>query len=342
MASGELRVDGSQGEGGGQVLRTSLSLSMTTERPIVIERIRARRGRPGLMRQHLAAVFAAREVCAGEVAGAELGSGTLRFAPGAIRAGSFRFAVGTAGSACLVLQTVLPALLTAPGPSHLVCEGGTHNPLAPPFDFLARVFLPVLGRMGPRVAARLDRHGFVPAGGGRFVVDVVPCRKLQRVELVEAGEIHSRSARSVISKLPSHIAERELAVVRERLGWSPAECRVETVDAPGPGNVLLLEVTREPIGELVAGFGERGVPAERVAEGAARELLEYLQAGVPVGRHLADQLLLPMALAGSGTFRTQPLTAHARTNIAVIEAFGVSRIRVDEDATEAVVDVRSG
>jgi RNA 3'-terminal phosphate cyclase (ATP) len=338
----ELRIDGSQGEGGGQILRTSLSLSMTTGRPFVIASIRARRRKPGLMRQHLAAVHAARDVCGAQVEGADLGSASLRFAPGPVRPGSYRFTIGTAGSACLVLQTVLPALLAASAPSHLVFEGGTHNPMAPPFDFLERVFLPTLQRMGPRLTARLERHGFFPAGGGRFVVDVEPCRVLAPLRLVHAGEIRVRSARSLISKLPAHVARRELAVVRERLGWSEEECRIEHVEALGPGNVLLLEVQREPVAELVAGFGERGLPAEQVAEGAIRELRAYLDAAVPVGRHLADQLLLPMALAGGGAFRTLPLSAHARTNIAVIEAFTRARFQLEETAGGTAVEVLRG
>lgn len=292
------------------------------------------------MRQHLAAVAAAREVSGAGVEGGALGSARLRFEPATVSAGRYRFAVGTAGSACLVLQTVLPALLTAAGPSRLTIEGGTHNPAAPPFDFLERVFLPVVNRMGPTVTASLERYGFFPAGGGRVVVDVVPAGALRPVCLMEAGEVRGRTARSLISILPVHIAERELAVVRERLGWADEECRAERVEAAGPGNVLLLGVSREPVGELVTGFGTRGVPAERVAEGAVRELSEYLDARVPVGRHLADQLLLPMALAGGGTFRTLPLTAHARTNIAVLEAFRAASVRAVEDGEGVVVEVR--
>ena len=335
----DLKIDGSQGEGGGQILRTALSLSMTTGRPFFIVRIRARRSKPGLMRQHLAAVNAARDVSRAAVEGAELGSSTLRFGPRAVRPGSYQFAVGTAGSACLVFQTVLPALLTAREPSHLIFEGGTHNPLAPPFDFLDRVFLPLVNRMGPNVTARLERHGFMPAGGGRFVVDVVPCGRLRSLQLLETAPIGARSARSVISRLPIDVAERELSVVRDRLGWSKRECQIETVDARGPGNVLLLEVRRETVGELVVGFGQRGVLAEKVAEAAVRELLIYLEAGVPVGAHLADQLLLPMAIAGGGAFRTLPLTAHAQTNVVVIEAFGIARIRTEEDRGGVVVTV---
>lgn len=336
----ELGIDGSRGEGGGQVLRTSLALSMIGGRPFVIERIRARRARPGLMRQHLAAVLAARELCDARVEGAELGSSTLRFEPGPVRPGAYRFAVGTAGSACLVLQTVLPALLTAPGPSRLTLEGGTHNPMAPPFDFLDRVFLPAVCRMGPCIAARLERHGFFPAGGGRFIVEIEPSEVLRPLWLLDTGEVRSRSARSLVSKLPVHIAERELGVVRDRLGWTRDECRLETVTARSPGNALFLGVARDPVSELVTGFGEKGVPAEKIANGAVDELRTYLQAGVPVGRHLADQLLLPLALAGAGGFRTLPLTTHARTNIDVIHAFDAARFRVEEDDGSMIVEVR--
>ena len=332
-----LVVDGSRGEGGGQVLRTSLSLAMVLGRPFRIERIRAGRARPGLMRQHLCAVEAARAVSSASVEGAALGSRELTFVPRGVAPGSYRFAVGTAGSACLVLQTVAPALLTAGGPSRLVLEGGTHNPKAPPFDFLARVFLPILARMGPEVRAAIERHGFYPAGGGRVVVDIKPAPALAPIELLEPLAVRVRRARALLSRLPRHIAERELAVVREDLGWDDAECAIEEVDSPGQGNALLLEVTGAGSAELCTGFGERGVPAETVAMVAAAEMRALLTAGVPVGSHLADQLLLPMALAGGGAFLTLPLSGHAQTAIEVIEAFGAARFDVRPAAGGNVV-----
>src|SRR5437867_958993 len=163
-----LLIDGSQGEGGGQILRTALGLSLVTGTPIRIEKIRAGRAKPGLLRQHLTAVNAATAIGAVDVEGATLGSQELTFRPGTVKPGEYRFAVGTAGSTGLVLQTVLPPLLTAPGPSTLTLEGGTHNPTAPPFDFLARAFLPLISRMGPSATARLERPGFYPAGGGQM------------------------------------------------------------------------------------------------------------------------------------------------------------------------------
>jgi RNA 3'-terminal phosphate cyclase (ATP) len=160
-----LTIDGSQSEGGGQVLRSSLALSLVTGRPFAIENIRAGRKKPGLLRQHLTAVLAAAEVSAAEVEGAALASRRLLFRPGRVRAGDYAFRVGTAGSATLVLQTVLPALLLAEGESTLTLEGGTHNPMAPPVDFLENAYLPLVNRLGPRVKVQLVRPGFYPAGG---------------------------------------------------------------------------------------------------------------------------------------------------------------------------------
>jgi RNA 3'-terminal phosphate cyclase (ATP) len=317
-----ITIDGSFGEGGGQILRTSLALSLVTGKPFCMENIRARREKPGLLRQHLTAVNAAAEVGQAKVEGNTIGSLKLSFAPCAVAAGVYHWAVGTAGSATLVLQTVLPCLLTADKASELVLEGGTHNPFAPPFDFLEQAFLPIVNRMGPRVSAKLDRPGFYPAGGGQFTVAIEPAKSLSRLELTERGEIVKHEGRAVVSQLPRKIAETELAVLQTKLSWG-AECfRAEDVAHPrGPGNVLICTVASRNITEVFTGFGERGVPAERVALAAAEEVREYLSAGVPVGRHLADQLMIPMALAGGGTFRTLPPTRHALTNIEILKQF---------------------
>lgn len=205
-----ITIDGSFGEGGGQILRSSLALSLVTGKPFRIDNIRSKRSRPGLMRQHLTAVCAAMDVGEAEANGAEIGSTQIEFAPKSVRPGDFRFAVGTAGSATLVLQTVLPALLTADKPSKLVLEGGTHNPYAPPFDFLAKVFLPVIEKMGPSVSAKLELPGFYPAGGGRFSIEIRPAGKLKGIEMVERGEIVRLDARALVAQLPPKIGEREL------------------------------------------------------------------------------------------------------------------------------------
>jgi RNA 3'-terminal phosphate cyclase (ATP) len=339
-----IEIDGASGEGGGQVLRSALALSLVTGTPFRIVNIRAGRKRPGLMRQHLTAVGAATEIGGATVNGAEVGSRELTFEPGPVRSGDYRFSVGTAGSATLVFQTVFPALALAKGRSTVTVEGGTHNPMAPPFDFLARAFLPLVERMGPRAAAVLDRPGFYPAGGGRFTVTIDPAPAFGPLELLERGELRSRRATAVVAQLAGSIAERELKAVRERLGWDASVCHVRSVDgAVGPGNVVSVEVESEHVTELFTGFGERGVSAERVGAGVADEAREYLAAGVPVGRHLADQLLLPMALGGGGRFRTVRPSSHTTTHVGLLRAFLGSEIQareVGENAWEIEVPAR--
>jgi RNA 3'-terminal phosphate cyclase (ATP) len=317
-----LKLDGSVGEGGGQILRTSLALSALTGQPFEIEKIRANRKKPGLMRQHLTAVRAAAEICQAKVDGDSPGSTALVFIPGAVRAGEYAFAVGTAGSATLVLQTILPPLLTASGPSRITVEGGTHNPLAPPFDFLDRSFLPLVRRMGPQVDVCLERWGFYPAGGGRISVEIQPVRRLQPFELLEREPILKKTARAVVANLPRSIAERELQVVHEKLGIDRASLVVEELkDAQGPGNVLTIELAMSHHSEIISGFGEYGVPAGTVAAEAVSEARDYLSSELPVGRHLADQLIIPLAMSGGGGFRTGPPSRHASTNIEVVQKF---------------------
>ncbi|MGI5865755.1 MAG: RNA 3'-terminal phosphate cyclase [Myxococcales bacterium] len=317
-----IEIDGAAGEGGGQIVRTALALSLVTGKPFRIENVRARRAKPGLRRQHLTAVEAAAKVGRAHVEGAALGSLSFRFEPAQAIPGSYSFAIGTAGSTTLVLQTVLPALLCAPGRSFLTLEGGTHNPLAPPFDFLQKAFLPLIESMGPRVVATLERPGFVPAGGGRFSVEIEPAPKLRPLKLLERGEVRRRRAIALVSGLPASIGERELRVVERELGWAKDELQLEEIENPrGPGNVLSLEIASEHVTEVFTGFGERGVPAERVAARAVAEARRYLAAGVPIGEHLADQLVIPVALAGGGRFRTLRPSSHLTTQIETVRRF---------------------
>jgi RNA 3'-terminal phosphate cyclase (ATP) len=317
-----ITIDGSQGEGGGQILRTSLALALITGEAIRLENIRAGRKKPGLLNQHLTAVNAAATISHAQVAGAVLGSPMLEFQPGAVLPGDYRFAVGTAGSATLVLQTILPPLLTAAERSSLTLAGGTHNPAAPPFDFLQRCFAPQIERMGPRIELQLHRPGFYPAGGGSFQARIEPVKRLAVVDLSTRGKVQVRWARAIVSKLPASIGEREIAVVRGELGWAEDECTVESAANPaGPGNVLLLELQAEHVTAMFTGFSERGRPAEEVARQAVAAAKAWLDAGVPVDEHLADQLLLPMALAGGGSFRTVKPTPHSTTNADVIQRF---------------------
>jgi len=326
-----LEIDGSQGEGGGQILRSALALSLVTQTPFRITRIRARRARPGLMRQHLTAVEAAARVGGAAVDGAQVGSLELTFRPGPVHGGSYHFAVGTAGSTTLVFQTVFPALALAAERSSLVLEGGTHNPMAPPFDFLDRAFLPLVARLGPRASATLDRPGFYPAGGGKLRVDIQPAPRFGELALLERGEVQSRRVTATVALLDRSIAEREVATVRARLGLAGDECEVVSVRRPvGPGNIVCIDLASEHVTEVFVGFGERGVPAERVAEGAAGEAQRYLDASVPVGPHLADQLILPLALGAGGVFRTVEPTGHTRTQREVVRAFLGVDVRLDD------------
>lgn len=316
-----ITIDGSFGEGGGQILRSSLALSLVTGQPFSIEKIRAGRKKPGLLRQHLTAVRAAGEIGQARIEGAELGSGRLTFVPGEVRPGEYRFAVGTAGSATLVLQTVLPALMLSGGPSQLRLEGGTHNTYAPPVDFLEKAFLPILRRMGVAIEVTLERFGFYPAGGGSLTASIRPQRALRRIDLLERGRALGHAACGIVARLPLHIAQREVETVRRRMGWTGDCISAREVDSPGPGNVVFIEIHSEHVSEVFTGFGRKGVAAEKVAAEAIREARRYLKAGVPVGEHLADQILIPMALAGGGCFRTLPPTDHTKTNLETLRHF---------------------
>ena len=315
-----IKIDGSAGEGGGQVLRTALGLSLVTGQPFQIDNIRAKRRKPGLMRQHLTAVRAASEIGSAKTTDAEIGSGSLQFVPKKVSSGNYHFSIGTAGSCTLVFQAVLPALLTADEPSEIILEGGTHNPMAPPFNFLEKTFMPILRKMGVGVDAVLDRPGFYPAGGGRIRVVIHPVQKLKAIELVEADDV-SFSAMAVCAQLPSHIAERELRVVKEKLGLRDDDMELVKLEKQGPGNIVSIFGQSKEVTETFTGFGEKNVKAEKVALKAVKQARDYVEAGVPVGKYLADQLVVPMALAGSGRFLTCKPTEHTLTNINVISNF---------------------
>ncbi|GJM25374.1 MAG: RNA 3'-terminal phosphate cyclase [Phycisphaerae bacterium] len=326
-----IRIDGSFGEGGGQILRSSLALSIVTGTPVRIENIRAGRRKPGLMRQHLTAVRAARDISCGQIIGDEIGSTELEFEPGEVYGGDFKFSIGTAGSTTLVLQTVLLPLALAKTSSRLVLEGGTHNPFAPPFDFLVRAYLPLLRRMGLNVDARLERAGFFPAGGGRAVIDIEPASGWNEVNILSRGELRRRSAMAVVSNLPRSIGERELKVVQRHLGWSEDELGVVEVErSVGPGNIVTIEVAYENVTEMFTGFGEVGRSAEAVANHAVQQCQRYLKSDAPVGEHLTDQLMLPMAIAGSGSFRSTGLSLHAQTHLELIHKFLDVRIETEK------------
>jgi RNA 3'-terminal phosphate cyclase (ATP) len=344
-----IELDGSQGEGGGQILRTSLALSLITGKPFRIHNIRAKRPKPGLMRQHLACVQAAVAVGAGAQAvndaglPMQVGETTLCFTPGPITAGEYEFAVGSAGSCMLVLQTVLWPLLLAKAPSALVLRGGTHNPMAPSASYLQQVFQSWSGHDGLWFEMELRRHGFYPAGGGEMAVRLVPpTAGIAPFNLMQRGNLIRAHAQCLHAGLPKGVAQRELVILKNALGWHDDQLHDRALRAnEGPGNVLMVVLQYEHITELFTAHGEKGVSAEQVARNVLQEVRAYQASQAPVGPHLADQLLIPLALSAlngsyggghGGGYAGEPgaeygqywateLTEHTRTNAAVIEQF---------------------
>jgi len=339
-------IDGSYGEGGGQILRTTLSLSALTGKPVRIENIRAGRPKPGLAAQHLTGVLAAAEVCDAELEGAELGSQTLIFIPRSPpKAGNYTFDVaearkgGSAGSVGLVFQTLLLPLAFAAGESHLVIKGGTHVAWSPPFHYLESVYLPTLRWMGIEAEVRIERWGWYPIGGGevKAVVKGLGGKSeglspLTPLDLTERGRLKRLRGISASSNLPSHIVQRQRRHAEEllrRWGFDP---QIEVMDAPSPGKGTCVFLIAE-YENVVAGFsslGARGKRAEAVAEEACREFVEYHRSGACLDKHLADQLILPLALAeGRSAFTTSEITQHLLTNIWVVEQFMDVRFKVE-------------
>jgi len=313
-----LRVDGAQGEGGGQLLRTALALSAVRGVPVEVHSIRARRKKPGLQAQHLTAVAALVQICRAQVEGASLGSQRVLFSPGAVQPGEYRFDVGTAGSTALVLQAILLPLALAPGPSRVTITGGTHVPWSPPVDYLQHVVLPVLAGMGVTARLRVDRWGFYPQGGGRVVVEVEGGADLQAVSLLFRGGSTDLCGVSAVANLPRKIAERQRDRVLQRLQGEGRTAEIELIEADAPGAGSFLSLVAETAG-IPAGFsalGERGKPAQRVADEAVDALFDFLKAEAACDPHLADQLILPMALApGTSRLTTSRVTRHLLSTV---------------------------
>jgi RNA 3'-terminal phosphate cyclase (ATP) len=342
-------IDGSYGEGGGQILRTSLTLSAITERPVRIERIRAGRRKPGLMPQHLTAVQATRRICNAEVEGAKRNSQTLVFHPrSAPQAGTYTFDVGqaakggSAGSVSLILQTVLVPLALAEGSSQVTLVGGTHVAWSPPYDYIKRVYLPVLAQLSISAKVTIKNWGWYPMGGGRIQATIqgrapgaaiqIPDEAIANQTLGERGALRRVRGLSASSNLPKHIRTRQERAALQALRSSGVNARVDVVDAPskGQGTIVFLWAEFE---RTMAGFtalGERGKPAERVAEEAAGQLLDYLRGAATLDRHLADQLVLPLALAaGPSQFTTEAVTGHLLSNAWVVNQFFPARVQVE-------------
>ena len=318
-------IDGSHGEGGGQILRTSLSLSALTGRPVEIVRIRAGRARPGLQPQHLASVKAAAELCAASLEGAEIGSVRLRFAPQAPPThGVYHFAIGTAGATALVLQTVLMPLAFAPAASRVTVTGGTHVSHAPTADYLERVYLPTLARHGLAASLLSPKAGFFPKGGGAVSAEVAGNAAISPITLTERGGLRAVTALVVTSGLPPTVAERGVAAVRQEVGRLPVELSTEMREAPSVGAGAAVLLVAECEGGL-AGFsaiGERGKRMEAVAEEVCHAFKAWWETGAACEEHLADQLVLPMALtAGESRWTTSQVTEHLRTVLWVVPQF---------------------
>ncbi|RAL21124.1 RNA 3'-terminal phosphate cyclase [Lujinxingia litoralis] len=338
MSEQYLQLDGAHGEGGGQLLRSALTLSMLCGRPFEMVNIRAGRRRPGLLRQHLTCVKAAQAICQARVEGAEMHSSSLRFVPGEVRGGDYRFAVGSAGSAMLVFQTVALPLALAAESSTLRLSGGTHNPAAPPYEFIERTYLPLLRRVGLRLEATLLRPGYMPAGGGEMEVRIQPSEERYALALHARGALLSAEVEAQVAHLPGSIAERELSAFAElapplpddELRWQ-AHHR-STRQSSGPGNMLLATLSYEQVTEVFSCPGQKGLSAERVAERVAAEVRRYLSHDAPAGEHLSDQLLVVLAALGEGSFRTAELSSHARSQLAMLPRFIDREFRLSERA----------
>jgi RNA 3'-terminal phosphate cyclase (ATP) len=330
-----ITINGSEGEGGGQILRNSAALSLITGKPFTITNIRGKRAKPGLMRQHLTAIEAACAISGSQCDGLSIGSSEITLRPGKAKAGEYHFAIGTSGSTSLVLQTILMPLLYSDGPSRLVLEGGTHNMAAPPFEFLERCFLPIINRMGPKVSAKLIRHGFYPRGGGRIEIDIEPA-PLHRIECLDRGALLSQSATAYVAGLSGEIAVREIAEAKKRLpDWPEDAFAIRQLPGDqGPGNIILLEAVYEHATEISSGFGKFGISSEAIAKEAARRMAGFMATEAFAGPYLADQLLLPFALAGGGSFTTVKPSQHSRTAADIIALFTGRETRFEERAGE--------
>jgi RNA 3'-terminal phosphate cyclase (ATP) len=331
MSKGLIELDGSFGEGGGQILRTSLALSLLTGKPFHLRNIRAGRAKPGLQPQHLMSVRAAAAVGRAQTRGDSKGSSDLEFTPGPVRPGRYRFDIGTAGATGLVLHTLyLPLALGAAGPSDLTLVGGTHVSTSPCFHFLDTTWRRYVELLGSRLTLKMVRPGFYPRGGGVVEIHLEPCARLRGLPVLERGPV-TVSGFSAVAGLPRHVAVRQARRAAHRLKQRHGiEADLREEEWPGgPGSVLALVVDTATVPALFFALGERGKPAERVADEAVDEAAAYLNAGpAAVDCHSADQVVLPLALAaGPSEFTVAEVTAHLLTNVAVIRRF------VDRDIT---------
>lgn len=334
-------LDGSEGEGGGQILRSALSMSLITGRPFVIQNIRARRKPAGLRPQHLACVRGAEAISGGRSQGAAMGASELSFEPAPVKPGSYLLEVGTAGSTPLLFQCLYFPLALAGG-GELTLRGGTHLPHSPSYHYLAWIWLPVVNAYGLRAELHLKRAGFYPRGDGEFRA-VIPARQPPplKVELPARGTLQEMEVTSFVAGLPLDIAERQASsavqALREQGIYSDAE-NMPMPTSGSPGTAVLIRAAFE---HTIAGFsalGERGKPAEQVGQEAARQVAAFMESAGALEEHVGDQILLPAALLAAGRlgeakpgttrYTTSVVTAHLTTNAQVLERFLPVKISV--------------
>lgn len=346
MAS-RLTIDGSHGEGGGQILRTALALSAITGRAVAFDRIRAGRRNPGLRPQHLAVVRAMARICNARVEGDAVDSRSLTFAPGTPPlAGHYDINIstiagtGSAGSVTLLLQALLLPLALTDGPSHLELTGGTHVRWSPPYHYVTQVYMPMLARLGIAARLELDRWGWFPRGGGRMVANIEgrgAAATLSSLNLVERGKLLGVDGVSAASNLPAHVIERQRDRVLQRLRSRHIRGQIETQDAPssGPGTILFLRGRYEHLDAGFAGYGRLRYPAERVADDAFQAFDAHRKSSMALDPHLADQVLLPLCLASDASrYTTSAVTRHLLTNAWVIGHFLPREIVVEGEEGE--------
>lgn len=314
-----IQIDGSQGEGGGQILRTALSLSMLTGIPFELVNIRAGRKKPGLMRQHLVCVQASQRISNATIEGAELHSQRLHFQPQQVQAGIYDFQIGSAGSTVLVLQTLLPALMMQNEASQISIHGGTHNPMAPTADFIEQCFLPTIQRLGIHVDFQCERAGFFPIGAGQINATILPWTKQTKYTALDKGKLIGINGYASALNIPSNIADRELEVLNNKLDLT--ERKRLNFQGISQGNTAFVVLNYEQHQQVFSALGEIKKSAEKVAHDLAKEVKAYLASDAIADEYLADQLLLPLALGKGGEFTTQIISEHTKTQAVMIQKF---------------------
>ncbi|HXY61826.1 MAG TPA: RNA 3'-terminal phosphate cyclase [Nitrospirota bacterium] len=341
-AKGVVRIDGSYGEGGGQILRTSLALASALGRPLEIINIRKTRQKPGLQPQHLTSVLAAAAISRAHVEGAELSSTSILFLPGALLGGNYDFNVaekrGSAGSTSLVLQTIMLPLCFADQPANVTVHGGTHVPWCPTFHYLKFIFLPMLSRINAKIALDIKKWGWYPGGGGTVMARVIPCGEMVPIRIPNRGRLIRATGISAVANLPRDIAVRQRNRAVNALLEKGIDADMEIVDAssPGKGTLVFLKVESE---NSIAGFdalGAIGKRAEEVADEACQSFLTYVKEQAALDPHLADQIVPYLALArGDSVFTTSSITRHLLTNIWVVKQFLDADVQVTGKEGEA-------